>query len=287
MNGVWCFVLGVLVSGPLWAAVAVWASRRVWSSAKRLSARAKGRDHLVELGKLAGGLAHEIKNPLSTINVNLKLLSEDLQRYQDEDHGRCLRRLRNVQAEADRLRAILDDFLRYAGRYEMALSVQDVRALVGELADFFAPQAQANHVVLRTALSDAPVYCRVDANLIKQALLNLLINATQAMTRAGADQAAPDRGGELLIRVQASRGQAVIEVIDTGPGISPEVVERIWEVYFSTKKGGSGLGLPTTRRIIREHEGTIRVESEIGRGTRFVITLPLAPAPPVASGPKP
>ncbi len=287
MNGVWCFVLGVLVSGPLWAAVAVWASRRVWSSAKRLSARAKGRDHLVELGKLAGGLAHEIKNPLSTINVNLKLLSEDLQRYHDEDHGRCLRRLRSVQAEADRLRAILDDFLRYAGRYEMSLSVQDVRAMVGELADFFAPQAQAGHVVLRTALSDTPVYCSVDANLIKQALLNLMINATQAMTRPDGGQAGPGHGGELLIRVQASRGQAVIEVIDTGPGISPEVIERIWEVYFSTKKGGSGLGLPTTRRIIREHEGTIRVESEIGRGTRFVITLPLAPTPPVVPDPKP
>ena len=277
MNGVWCFVLGAVVSGLLWAALAFWASRRVWAGAKRLSARAKGRDHLVELGKLAGGLAHEIKNPLSTINVNLKLLSEDLERRDDEDHRRWLRRLQAVQAEAGRLRAILDDFLRYAGKYEMSLSPRDLRELVGELADFFAPQAQANHVVLRTALSDSPVYCMVDANLIKQALLNLMINATQAMARLG-----QTGGGELLIRVQTARGQAVIEVIDTGPGIPPDMLGRIWEVYFSTKKGGSGLGLPTTHRIIREHEGAIQVDSEVGRGTRFVITLPLASPDQVA-----
>lgn len=256
------------------AALAFWVSRRIWASAKRLSARAKGRDHLVELGKLAGGLAHEIKNPLSTIHVNLKLLSEDLERRDDEDHRRWLRRLRSVQAEADRLRAILDDFLRYAGRYEMALAPLDLREVVGELADFFAPQAQANRVVLRTALSDSPVHCMVDANLIKQALLNLMINATQAMSQSG--------GGELLIRVQAVRGQALLEVTDTGPGIPDDRLGRIWDVYFSTKKGGSGLGLPTTRRIIREHEGNIQVHSEVGRGTRFVITLPLASPDQVA-----
>ena len=103
------------------SALAVWlTARRIWRSARRLSARNKGHDQLVELGHLAGGLAHEIKNPLSTINMNLKLLSEDLARQTSDESQRSLRRLSSVQTEAARLKDILDDFLRYAGRMESA-----------------------------------------------------------------------------------------------------------------------------------------------------------------------
>ena len=163
-------------------------------------------EQLVELSQLAGGLAHEIRNPLSTINVNLKLLSEDLARRDDEDHRRWLLRLRGVQEEADRLRGILDDFLRFAGKVELTLETVDLRRLVGELTDFFMPQAEEVRVVLRTALPDKPVRCRVDANLLKQAMLNLMINAPQAMTA----------GGEMLIRLASDESLARIEVIDTG-----------------------------------------------------------------------
>lgn len=262
---VWILV-GTLLGGLLWVPAALWFSRRVWRNARRLSARAKGQEQLVELGQLAGGLAHEIKNPLSTINLNLNLLAEDLSRYSDEPHRRCQRRLVSVQEEATRLRDILEDFLRFAGKYELQLATVDLRRLVGELADFFAPQAEAARVVMRTTLPPGPVRSCVDENLIKQALLNLMINATQAMTE----------GGELIIRLADQRGRAVIEVIDTGPGIDPADIERVFQVYYSTKKHGSGLGLPTTRRIIHEHDGTIHVQSEKGMGTRFVISLPLA-----------
>jgi signal transduction histidine kinase len=223
----------------------------------------------VELGQLAGGLAHEIKNPLSTINVNLKLLSEDLSRQGDEESKRALRRLTSVQAEASRLKDILDDFLRFAGRMELSPSVVDLRRLVEEMADFFAPQADSARVVLRPSLPPEPVRVRVDENLIKQALLNLMINAVQAMPQ----------GGELILRVSPQRGQAVAEVIDTGTGIPKEDLPRIFEVYYSTKQRGTGLGLPLTYRIIREHGGTIRVESELGKGTRFIIHLPVAAQP--------
>ena len=250
----------------LGVAAMILISRRVWRNVKRLSARAKGLEHLVELGQLAGGLAHEIKNPLSTINVNLKLLEEDLRRYDDEVHGRWLRRLQGVKGETDRLREILDDFLRFTGKYEISLAVTDLRNILSELADFFSPQAEAARVVMRTSMPDFPVRCKIDPNLIKQAVLNLLLNAVQAMAE----------GGELLLRLTTARGRAVIEVIDTGPGIAPDDLPRIFQVYYSTKKRGSGLGLPTTRRIIREHEGTIRAESEVGKGTRFIINLPLA-----------
>ena len=266
----WWWLLVAIVATALLASLGpMLASRRVWRSARRLSARARGHDQLVELGQLAGGLAHEIKNPLSTINVNLKLLSEDLSRFSaDSEHARMLRRLTSVQAEATRLKDILDDFLRFAGRIELTPETLDLRRLVEELTDFFSPQANAAKVVLRTSLADAPVRVNVDGNLLKQALLNLMINAVQAMPS----------GGELLIKVYIQRGHALVDVIDTGTGIPADEIGRIFQVYYSTKARGMGLGLPTTLRIIREHQGLLTVQSETGKGTCFTISLPLAKA---------
>lgn len=257
--------LGFVAAGPLWVAATVWVTRRLWRGARRLSARTRGHEQLMELGHLAGGLAHEIKNPLSTINLNIKLLTEDLARSDDERHRRWLRRLQGVQAEADRLKDILNDFLKYAGKYEMNPELMDLRVVVGELADFFAPQAEAAKIVMRANLPDDPVKCCVDPRLLKQAMLNLMINGVQAM----------ENGGELIVKLGAARGQGVIEVIDTGKGMSPEQAARVFQVYYSTKAGGSGLGLATTRRIIKASGGSIDVESEQGTGTRFVIRLPL------------
>ena len=131
--------------------------------------------------------------------------------------------------------------------------------------DFFGPQADDARVVMRSSLPDQPVVCNVDAKMIKQAFLNLMVNAVQAMSE----------GGELLIKVSTQRGRAVVEVIDTGPGMPPEQLDRAFEVFYSSKKHGTGMGLPTARRIIREHHGTIRAESEVGKGTRFILALPL------------
>lgn len=257
------FLAGVGIGAVVWAAAALCARRKRRQRAEASDARHQ--QALAELSQLAGGLAHEIKNPLSTINVNLGLLAEDLQRRDDEEHHRWLRRLLSVQQEADRLKTTLDEFQRLAGRMELAPETVDLRTLVDELVDFFGPQAEADGVLLRSDLPDEPVVCSVDVKLIKQALLNLLLNAVQAMPE----------GGEMLLRLCRSEGFAHLEVIDTGPGLAPEDLQRIFNVYYSTKTGGSGLGLPTTRRIIREHGGDIRVESEVGKGTRFILMLPL------------
>ena len=136
--------------------------------------------------------------------------------------------------------------------------------------DFLHPQAQAGKIRIHTALSPANPIARLDANLIKQAVLNLLINALQAM---------PD-GGDLIIRTHVARDQAIIDISDTGVGIPPENLKRIFDAYFTTKKGGTGLGLPTTRRLIEEHRGHITVTSEPGRGTNFRVELPMAPLSP-------
>jgi two-component system, NtrC family, sensor histidine kinase HydH len=262
---IWWIILGAVLAAPIWILLTLRVSRRVWLSARRLAARSRDTENLRELGQLTGGLAHEIKNPLSTINMNLKLLAEDLEHHDDELHNRWLRRLESVQHETQRLHAILDDFLRYAGKHELQLQNCDLRNVVEDLTDFFTPQAESARVIIRTSLASDTITCRIDTNLIKQALLNLMINAVEAM----------GDGGELIINVSSGKGKGTIEVIDTGPGLDPADIPQIFGVYYSTKSGGSGLGLPTTRRIVREHGGTIRVDSEPGKGTRFTIALPL------------
>ena len=225
-------------------------------------------DHsrVAELSQLVGGLAHEIKNPLSTVLLNLNLLIEDLARFHDPEHERMLRRLTMAAAEADRVQKVLDDFLRFVRDTKLTLTQIDLREVASELCDFFAPQAQAAGAILRPSFGDEPLPCQIDSSLIKQALLNLLINATQAMPK----------GGELLVQLSKKGDSAQIEVIDTGRGISPEQRERIFEAYWSSKPGGTGLGLPTARRIAQKHEGDLRVESETDRGSRFTLTLPLS-----------
>ena len=261
---VW-MLLGVLAAGPLWLTGARLVTRRRRREAReKISRDAANHDHLLEVSRLVGGLAHEIKNPLSTMTLNLKLLLEDLDDPRDERQLRWRRRIAGVEDEARRLKEILDDFLRYAGKIEIHRQPTDLVGLVDEVVDFFAPQAEASRVVMRTSLPPQPVRCDVDGHLIKQALLNLLINAVDAMPS----------GGELLVRLTPQERSAVIEVIDTGEGIPPQLQERVFEIYFTTKKGGSGIGLPMTRRLIREHGGTIRLESEPGKGTRFIINLP-------------
>jgi len=222
-------------------------------------------DRFTELSRIVGILAHEIKNPLSTITLNLKLLSEDISRFDDEEHGRIGRRLKTVQTEADRVRLILDDFLQYAGSCEIDPVPVDLCSIVNELHDFYAPQADAEGVIMRIAAPSEPVWCPLDARLFKQTLLNLLMNATQAM----------DSGGDLVVKIGSNTENATVEVIDTGHGIPVEQFDKIFQPYFSTKHNGSGLGLPTAKRIMHDHGGSIDVESETGKGTRFVLTLPL------------
>lgn len=235
---------------------------------------------LAEMGKLAAGLAHELKNPLSTLKLNLQLLEEDLATLPGGVGERSKTRLSTLKKEADRLRQTLDDFLRYAGRMELRLETVSLNGLVEELVDFLLPQAQMSRVRVHTALAPEDPKCRLDVNLFKQALLNLLLNAIQAMPGdRTADSTEGDRSGmagELLVRTLKAKDSAILYVSDTGVGIPQENLPHIFEAYFTTKKGGTGLGLPTTRRIIEEHSGHMTVESEPGKGTSFRVELPLA-----------
>lgn len=226
-----------------------------------------------EIAELAGGLAHEIRNPLSTLMLNLKLLAEDLGEASAVDSETVRRghlRIETIRAEAGRLQHLLDDFLGVVGPYQLRRTVVDLNEVVRRVVEFFGPDAEGSGVQVRAGYAPQPVLAEVDARLIEQALLNLLINGQQAM---------PD-GGELIVRCQQGQpGQVLIEVCDTGVGIEPQDRDKIFRAFYSTKASGSGLGLSTTHRIVTEHGGSIQVESEPGRGTRFVVQLPVARVP--------
>jgi len=265
MQWVW-FLLGALLGASAAALIAFALTRRTIVRVRRMRQRVRSTEHLVELAQLTGGLAHEIKNPLSTIKLNLKLLGEQLATGNAEVDRRNALRLTRLQDEVQRLHDVLSEFLRFAGRMEVARRDVDLRGLVEELNDFYRPQAEAAHVVLRTDVPPQPVTCSADPALLKQAVLNLMINATQAM----------GDGGELLLRLGTQRGRATLEVIDSGPGMDPDAARKLFQAYYTTRAGGTGLGLPLTRRIVRLHDGEIDVDTEPGRGTRFVVSLPLA-----------
>jgi signal transduction histidine kinase len=217
-----------------------------------------------ELSRLTGGLAHEIKNPLSIIKVNLKLISEELN-SKDANAERAARKIAVVQKETDRLEQILEDFLRYIRKDELHLVSVDINQLVSDMTDFYSPQAVSRSITLRSALCSEQLICKADADSLKQVLLNLFINAQQAMPS----------GGDLMLRTQKNGSNAVIIVSDTGVGIEPEKLDKIFDAYYSTKTGGCGLGLSTSRKIIEAHNGSIKVDSVPGKGSSFTIQLPL------------
>lgn len=275
------FLVGVAVGILAAAVTARVLVVRVLAKARAAERRARSAERLAELGAMTGGLAHEIKNPLSTIGLNAQLLAEGIedlptdQPLEAETKSRLARRLVALRREADRLRGILADFLAYAGELRLDPKPTDVNGVVDELVDFFHPQVQQQQVRLRSTLAPGPLNASVDVPLLKQALLNLMLNAVQAFGPA----AASDSPRELIVRTEAGRdadGRATvcIHVIDTGPGIPAETAGKIFTPYFTTKAGGSGLGLPTTRRIIEAHAGRIDLASEPGKGSDFTVVLP-------------
>ncbi len=239
-----------------------------------------------DFAPMARGLAHEIKNPLSTISLNAQMIQEDLRHVRDvvgegsmlaDELARAARRADGLVRETARLRDILEDFLRFAGRVEPDRQPVDLGVLLDELVAFFDPQACESGARLRYLRPEKPVVAAVDARLLKQALLNLLLNAVQIMAEARAKRTPHGGAADLLLRVEEpAPGIVSIHVTDTGPGMDAATKKRLFEPYFSTRRGGTGLGLPTTQRIIEAHGGRIEVNSEPGRGTDFTIHLPVA-----------
>jgi two-component system sensor histidine kinase HydH len=223
-----------------------------------------------DLAELAGGFIHELKNHLSTLGLNLQLLGEDFANPENQRERRALTRVLRLQGECQHLVDIANDFLRFARIRDLNLVATDLGKIVEEMVDFFGPTARVANIDIKTFIpADLPMVL-MDRELFKQALLNLMLNAEQAMPG----------GGELTVqagRENCAPPRVCLTLIDTGKGITPESLPRIFEPFFSTKQGGTGLGLPTTKRIVEAHGGSIAAQSEMGRGTQFTLGLQIAP----------
>lgn len=216
-----------------------------------------------ELAELAGGFIHEIKNRVGTLSLNLQLLAEDFEGAQTPRERRALERVTRLSGECQKLVDLASDFLRFARVHELQTESTALDEVVTRVIDFLAPTARQNNVEIKWFPADLPAVT-LDRDLFEQCLLNLMLNAEQAM---------PD-GGTLTLIGRRDGDFVCLDVIDTGPGIAPEQLAKLFRPFHTTKSNGNGLGLATTRRIIDAHGGTIDVQSEAGRGTKFTIRLP-------------
>jgi signal transduction histidine kinase len=222
-------------------------------------------DRLAAISRVSGGVAHEVKNPLNAILLHVEVARSKLARGDSAVDPQ----MEIISREILRLDRVVKTFLDFTRPVELKLRPVLLQQILGEIADLARPQAAAANIQV-VAAPQAPaadgVEVSVDSDLFKQAVLNVVVNAIQAMPE----------GGELRFEASASQDTAEIRISDTGPGIPPDLKEKIFRLYFTTKTGGSGIGLAMTFRIVQLHDGTIDFSSEPGKGTTFVIRLPLA-----------
>jgi signal transduction histidine kinase len=219
---------------------------------------------LAAIGRLTSGVAHEVKNPINAIVVHLELLREKMHEI-DPDTRRHMDIIGSEIHRLDRVVQMLVDFNR---PLELRLTDFDLRRLIEDVALLASPEAARQGVKVETRLVGSALPVRADADLIKQALLNVVLNGVQAM----------EQGGVLSIAARQQEEAATIEVHDQGGGIPPELRDKVFNLYFTTKKAGSGIGLAMSYRVLQIHNGALDFVTEMGRGTTFRLVLPLAGA---------
>ena len=219
-----------------------------------------------EIATLAGGLAHEIRNPLSTIGMNLELLIEDLEDPQSPRERRMFSKIRLLQRECRNLEEILNAFLQFARAGELELEPADLNEHVSRFIEFYHPLAREHQIELSPHLDPDLPRVMLDASLMRQVWMNLTQNAQQAMPQ----------GGLIEFQTYFRENMVHLDLIDNGDGMDERVKSNMFQAFFSTKRNGSGLGLATVRKIVAAHNGVLRCESEPGRGTRFTVSLPPA-----------
>ena len=217
---------------------------------------------LAAIGRLTAGVGHEVKNPINAIVVHLELMRNKLG---DADH-RAMRHLEVIESEIQRLDRVVQTLVDFSRPVELQLKEQDLRRVVSAVLMLASAELETRDVHVQSDLPDRPVLAKVDADLLKQALLNVVLNGAQAMAE----------GGKLQVRLAEDGRMASLSIHDEGNGIPDDVRDKIFDLYFTTKKDGSGIGLAMTYRIVELHNGSIEVESDATHGTTFILRFPLA-----------
>ena len=217
---------------------------------------------MAAIGRLTSGVGHEVKNPINAIVVHLELLRTKL----GEANEPALRHLEVIDAEIHRLDRVVQTLVDFSRPVELQLREQDLRPVIADVLALAAEDLFRNNVTLVSRLPDKPMVANLDADLFKQAVLNVIQNCAQAM----------QHGGTLEVILEEDRKVAVLRIGDEGPGIPEEIREKIFDLYFTTKSGGSGIGLAMTYRILQLHHGNVDVQSKAERGTEFRLRIPLA-----------
>lgn len=228
---------------------------------RKLGRQLQTADRLAALSRVSSGVAHEVKNPLNAILLHVEVARAKLSRGDMDIEPQ----MEIVSREILRLDRVVKTFLDFTRPVELNLSNLSVHDLLAEVADLARPQTDSTHIRMQVGTDD-DVEIRVDHDLLKQALLNLVVNAIEVMPN----------GGDLRLESANHEDTVEIQISDSGPGIPPELRDKIFRLYFTTKKEGSGIGLAMAFRIIQLHDGTIDFTSEPGKGTTFSVRLPIA-----------
>jgi signal transduction histidine kinase len=219
---------------------------------------------MAAIGRLTSGVGHEVKNPINAIVVHMELLKNKL----GDASGPAMRHLEIIDSEIHRLDRVVQMLVDFSRPVELQLVEQDLRSVVDDVLSLAIAEFSTHNVTLESFLPSKPLIAKVDTDLLKQAALNVILNGAQSMPE----------GGKLKVVLEEDRKTAVLRVTDQGPGIPEEIREKIFDLYFTTKSTGSGIGLTMTYRILQLHHGSIEVQSSLGGGTEFILRIPLAAA---------
>jgi two-component system, sporulation sensor kinase E len=231
---------------------------------KAKEARLRRAESLASLTTLTAGIAHEIKNPLGSIGIHIQLIQKIMKSKECIEPGDIDGYLDVINEEVNRLNKIVVDFLFAVRPMDLKLDTISVNQIISDLLEFLKFELENAHVTLKAELGEVPEI-PVDEKYIKQALLNIIQNALSAMPN----------GGTLTLVTEQKDEKLLVKIMDTGTGIPEEIREKIFEPFFTTKEFGSGLGLTLVFKIVKEHQGDITVNSRVGEGTEFIISLPI------------
>ncbi|MDR3754233.1 MAG: ATP-binding protein [Terracidiphilus sp.] len=258
-------------------------------SAEEIESELELSRRMAAIGRLTSGVGHEVKNPINAIVVHLELLKSKL----GEAEGPATRHLEVIDAEIRRLDRVVQTLVDFSRPVELQLREQDLRLVIGDVLALAADELTTRKIKLTSRMPEEPLIANVDADLLKQAVLNVIQNGAQAMPEGGRLEVAleEDRSADGGRPPQARRNGvdgvraaytaprfAVLRIADEGEGIPAEIREKIFDLYFTTKSGGSGIGLAMTYRILQFHHGSVDVQSREGRGTEFLLRIPLSAA---------